>query len=198
MDLYINSSVIIPRPETEIMVETALAWLKEHPSVHWAADVGTGSGCISLALAKSINNLFFFSTDISWNALSVAKQNIYKYHLGNSIFLVQTYLLDAFNIRFDLICANLPYIPTKELISLKVAQHEPHLALNGGEDGLDFIRGLILKAPFLLQNNGLLLIEIESDQGEIVKKLAQQIFPHAQVRMLNDLSGLPRLLSVEI
>jgi release factor glutamine methyltransferase len=197
LDLYINSSVLIPRPETELMAEAAIAWLKEHPKNHCAADVGTGSGCISIAIAKSINNLFFISTDISRAALDVAKLNIHKYHLENSIYLVQTTLLDACKTRFNLICANLPYIPTKKLDSLKVSQHEPYFALDGGDEGLDYIHDLLIRAPSQLHKNGLLLIEINSDQGDRVEKLAQQNFPNANFQILKDLSGLPRLLFIE-
>lgn len=196
LDFIVNSSVLIPRPETELLVEKARFWLNVNPNSHSMADVGIGSGCISIALSKYIPDLHIFATDISWAALQIARENIKRYSLTN-IFLIQSNLLDGIQEKFDLICANLPYIPARTLETLSVNQYEPHQALNGGENGLFFINSFISAATDYLTSQSILLMEIECSQKETVLEIAKHHFPHSSIQIFEDLAHLPRLLMVQ-
>ena len=195
LDFIINPLVLIPRPETELLVEKALAWLCTNPSRRSMAEVGIGSGCISISLSTQIPDLQICATDISSAALHVARQNINQYSL-NKIFLVQSNLFDCIQKKFDLICANLPYIPSSTLETLSVSQHEPIRALDGGEDGLFFIKKFISAAPNYLADKSLLLMEIESSQKEAVLDIANKYFRKSSIQVIEDLAHLPRLLMV--
>ena len=195
-DFIVNPSVLIPRPETELLVEKALAWLYTNPSLRSMAEVGIGSGCISISLSTQIPNLQICATDVSLAALHVAQQNINQYSL-DKIFLVQSNLLDCIQKKFDLICANLPYIPFSTLETLTVSQHEPIRALDGGEDGLFFIKKFISTAPNYLAEKSLLLMEIESSQKEAVLDIANKYFHDSSIQVIEDLAKLPRLLMVQ-
>ena len=197
LDFVINANTLIPRPETELLVENALAWLHAHLSSRRAADVGTGSGCIAVALAAHVTDLHLLAADISLPALRIARYNARKQGVEDRVHCVQSNLLPPTGQRFDLICANLPYIPTHTLQSLNVHGKEPNLALNGGENGLQWISSLMLEAPSLILPTGLLLLEIEASQGPTVALLARQAFPGAEIDILPDLSGHDRLLTVQ-
>ena len=194
---FTDSSVLIPRPETELMVETALEWLRVNPNRHTTAEIGIGSGCVSVSLAYHVNDLCITATDISWLALINAKKNIANHNLANQIRLIQCDLLSSVYGKFDLICANLPYIPRKELRNMEVSRFEPQVALDGGEDGLFLIRKFLKNSPQWLKTDGILLLEIESYQEKSVLSLACSVFPQKSVRILHDLASLPRLLVVE-
>lgn len=196
LDFIVNPSVLIPRPETELLVEKALAWLCTNPSLRSMAEVGIGSGCISISLSTQIPNLQICATDVSLAALHVARQNINQYSL-DKIFLVKSNLLDCIQKKFDLICANLPYIPSSTLETLSVSQHEPIRALDGGEDGLFFIKKFISAAPNYLAEKSLLLMEIESSQKEAVLDIANKYFRNSLIQVIEDLAKLPRLLMVQ-
>ena len=197
LDFEVSPGVLIPRPETELLVEQALRWLEAHPGQRWAADVGTGSGCIAVALAAHRLDLQALATDLSPFVLPIAHRNITRHHLDRRIFLVQADLLAPVYRKFDLICANLPYVPSETARTLRVARWEPQLALNGGPDGLNVIRRLLHQAPERLASDGLMLLEIEASQGKQAVSLAQQAFPGAQARLLQDLAGLDRLVVIE-
>jgi release factor glutamine methyltransferase len=196
LDFIVNPSVLIPRPETELLVEKALAWLTDNPSRRSMAEVGIGSGCISISLTKHIPNLQICATDLSWKALQTAQQNITQYSF-KQIILFQANLLDCFQKKFDLICANLPYIPTSALETLPVNLYEPIHALNGGIDGLFFIKKFICESSNYLANKSLLLMEIESSQKDAVSAFASEYFRNSSIRIIDDLAHLPRLLMVQ-
>jgi len=193
----VTPEVLIPRPETELMVEKALAWLGKHHSRRLAADVGTGSGCIAVSLAHLIADLQVVAVDVSRPALYVARQNIYDHQVHDRVHLVQTNLLTALIGKFDLVCANLPYIPSPTLAKLEVGLHEPHQALDGGPEGTSYISALLGDALRWLAPGGLLLLEIEAGQGKSVPQLAERFFPGAEIQLFHDLSGNPRLVQVE-
>jgi release factor glutamine methyltransferase len=197
LDFLISPAVLIPRPETELLVDQALAWLQANPGRNQAADVGTGSGCIAVSLAVHHPDLRVTAIDLSTAALETARQNAARHGVQRQVRLVQADLLSASKGTFDLICANPPYIPRNELEKLKVYQREPGLALDGGPDGLTLIRRLLAEAPQRLAAGGLLLMEIEASLGEQVLALARQFFPGAQWQILPDLAGRERLLRVE-
>ncbi|MCX8024519.1 MAG: peptide chain release factor N(5)-glutamine methyltransferase, partial [Thermanaerothrix sp.] len=190
-------AVLIPRPENEVLVEYALRWLHENPSRRMAIDVGTGSGCIAISLAHHIPDLKVLALDRSRAALRVARENVIHHNLVNRVRLVQSDLLSPIGLITDLICANLPYIPSPRLPALKVAQFEPLEALDGGPEGLDFIRCLLEQAPSRLSTGGLLLVEIDASQADRLPSLARSFFPHARIEIHPDLAGLPRLLVIQ-
>jgi release factor glutamine methyltransferase len=203
LSLTINQNVLIPRPETEVLLEAALDWLQKHPQKRLGIDIGTGSGCIALALATHIPDLKMIATDVSGEALRVASQNIRSCQATDRIHLVQADLLSPFsathqnNSGFDLIVANLPYIPTRTLQTLNVKNNEPWGALDGGVDGLRDIRRVLGDAPAILAEGGYILLEIEASQGDLVKSLATQVFPGKDINIIKDLAGLDRVLVVE-
>lgn len=201
LDFTLTPAVLIPRPETELLVDTALAWLKAHPGPQRAADVGTGSGCIAVSLAYHAPDLTVMASDISWEALLVARQNAIRHAVLPRLRLAQIDLLAALAsgdaAPLDLICANLPYIPHTTLAGLPVSRWEPQTALDGGMDGLDFIRRLLVSAPSRLKHAGLAMLEIEAGQGRQAEALARQAFPHGRIRVLPDLAGHPRLLVID-
>jgi len=196
LDFYITPETLIPRPETELLVEQALSWSRTRSKRLRAADIGTGSGCIAISLALNASNVHVLGCDISLTALQVAKANANTHRVSGKVGFVQCDLLPPVKVQFDLICANLPYIPTETLRSLKVYQREPELALDGGEDGLKQIRRLLNEAETALAPGGLLLLEIEASSGAAVHSLGHESFPKADVQVLPDLTGRDRLVSI--
>lgn len=198
MNFKVTPAVLIPRPETELLVDEALAWLRANPGRRMAADVGTGSGCIAAALAAPIPDLRVLAVDRSGEALRIARENFQRHGLLDRVNLLQGDLLNSIRASFDLVCANLPYIPADALGSLPVSLHEPRQALDGGADGLEQIGRLLEDAHRWMQPGGLLLLEIEYRQGGSAQSLARQLFPSAAVEVKNDLAGLPRLLKIRL
>jgi release factor glutamine methyltransferase len=202
LDLEVTPDVLIPRPETELLVEKAIVWLQASPKRKTIADVGTGSGAIAIALAMHVPEAYIVATDISRAALEVAKRNIKKFNLENQIDLIQCDLLPPHfdplptELHFDLICANLPYIPTDTLHNLPIYGREPTLALDGGKDGLDLVRRLLKVAPEWLAPRGKMLLEIEAAQGNAALALAYDAFSEAAIHLHQDLAGQDRLLEI--
>lgn len=200
-EFIVTPDVLIPRPETELLVETALDWAHEAGSkIRSCIDIGTGCGCIAISLAFRLPDLALTATDVSTAALAIAHANAEKFNLLERIDFLEADLLDhpALNHRrFDLIVANLPYIPTWTLRQLEVYDHEPPLALDGGPDGLRLIRRLLETAPQHLAEGGALLLEIEASLGKSAHELAHLAFPQADVKVLPDLSGHDRLLMIQ-
>jgi release factor glutamine methyltransferase len=197
MDFHLTRDVLIPRPETELLVERAINWMRVHPDRRKAIDVGTGSGCIGITLAKNIPDLHIHLTDISSDALEIARENANNYGLLGRTEFTQTDLLEGITGAFDLICANLPYIPTPLLMTLPVAEREPLVALDGGPSGIVFIDRLLDQATHRLAPGGLIVMEIESSQGSAVKNLAEAQFPTSIIQVLKDLSGQDRCVEIE-
>jgi release factor glutamine methyltransferase len=197
LDFIVNPSVLIPRPETELLVEHALIWLRAAPEGRLALDVGTGSGCIAITLAVHLPDLHVVASDISQEALKTTRLNAARHGVSNRVQCVQSALIPITDRPFNLICANLPYVPHEKLKKLKVAQWEPRLALDGGPGGLNLIRDLLSNAPNSLARSGLLLMEIEASQGSAARSLAKAAFPQAEVTLLPDLAGHDRLVKVQ-
>lgn len=201
LEFIVTPSTLIPRPETELLVEHGLEWLRENPTRQFAADVGTGAGAIAIAMATHISYLRVLASDILLAALQVTTKNIYRHGLYTRVFAVQADLIPVTSRPFDLICANLPYIPTETLQNLDVYLREPETALDGGPDGLDLISRLLdelVKDPSKISSNGLLLIEIDATQGVSVQKLVSQILPKAKSQVFRDLTGRDRLVAIQI
>ncbi|HSQ38889.1 MAG TPA: peptide chain release factor N(5)-glutamine methyltransferase [Anaerolineales bacterium] len=208
LDFEITPDVLIPRPETELLVEQAILWLQSRPVTSQtslrAADVGTGSGCIAVSLASHISDLRVLATDLSLSALKVAHHNALRHRVADRVDFVQCNLLPPHpdplptESHFDIICANLPYIPTETLERLSIFGHEPALALNGGSDGLDPIRHLLKIAPEWLAPDGLILVEIEAGQGVAAVSLAYDSFDTATINLRRDLAGRERMVAIRL
>ncbi len=193
----LSPEVLIPRPETELLIEEALVFLRAHPDRRLAADVGTGCGGIAVTLAGEIDNLNIVATDIQLGALRIARDNAHDHHVLPRTWFVQADLLYPIGACFDLICANLPYIPSEELADLVVAQREPRSALDGGEDGLRIIDRLMTQIPDSLAPGGRALLEIGADQAGQARTIAINSILISKVDVLQDLSGRDRLLLVD-
>ncbi len=198
LEFILTPDVLIPRPETELLVEAALRWLRTHPECRRAADIGTGSGCIAVSLAVNVPDLYMIATDISRTAVNVARRNAEKFDVTGRMDFFCCDLLPEDMQPLDLVAANLPYIPSKTLRRLRVHGREPVLALDGGADGLDIIRRLLAGAPRHLAPGGLLLVEIEALQGAKVLSLACDAFAEAEIHLRQDLSGRDRLVEVQL
>ncbi len=198
LDFKVTPDTLIPRPETELLVEHALLWLGNNPDLYMVADIGTGCGCIAVSLAVNKPGICLLGCDISFAALRIAKSNARCHCLNQTISFIQCDLIPPVEVKFDLICANLPYIPSSRLPSLKVTDWEPVISLNGGTDGLDQIRGLLAALQGRISNNGAVLLEVDISNAAQAANLARQIYPQANVQVVQDLSGRDRLLSVYI
>jgi release factor glutamine methyltransferase len=199
LDFEVTPAVLIPRPETELLVETALE-LAGPTRPCLVVDVGTGSGCIAVTLAKHLPAGQFWATDISSQALQVARRNADRHGVTGRMTLVQTDLLQPVAGPFDLLVSNPPYISPAELqpetMQPEVYRYEPRLALDGGEAGLAIIQQLLSQARAKLKPGGSVLVEIGATQGQAVTQLAGRFFPQAGVQVKKDLAGLDRLLVI--
>jgi len=194
----VTPDVLIPRPETEELIDVAIRWSKRYPqTAPQLVDVGTGSGAIAVTLAVQLPQARITAVDVPLAALDVARHNASRHGAAQRIHFVQGSLLENLPGPFDAILANLPYIPTNTLQTLDVIRWEPSLALDGGPDGLQLVRTLIRQAATRLRPGGLLALEIQYDQGPIVAGLCQQTFPTASVTIQRDLSGLDRIAWME-
>jgi len=197
LTFMVSPAVLIPRPETELLVEKAIDWLLSNPDRRRAADVGIGSGAIATALLVNVRGLKMVASDISRAALEIARQNLAAHHVLNTVHLVHCDLLSAVSGPFDLVCANLPYIPHAKLAGLVVAQNEPWTALNGGPDGLQYIEQLTADATRWLAPGGMLMVEIEADHGEVAPAMMRSYFPTSRIELFTDLAGLPSLVTLQ-
>lgn len=196
LEFAVTPDVLIPRPETELLVEEALAWL-EHRSGVRAVDVGTGSGCVAVTLARHAPRLYLYAVDLSAAALGVACSNAQRHGVDERVGFLQGDLLRPLAAPLDLIVSNPPYVATTEWDALPPSvRREPRLALLAGSSGLDAIRRLLPQAAARLRAGGLLLVEIGERQGETVASLARPLFPRDDVAILRDLAGRERLLRV--
>lgn len=198
LDFSITPDVLIPRPETESLVEECIKWLEKRPSKRRMVDVGTGSGIIAITLANSFSDLAITAIDISEKALSVARNNAKKFHLEERVIFIHNNLLADHQVKYDLIAANLPYIPQGILKDLKVSKFEPELALNGGKDGLELIHKLLAQSRTNINPGGLIILEFQYDQAQSVEKTAEIYFPNAEISILNDLAGRPRISKIQL
>jgi len=214
LDFEVTPDVLIPRPETEHVVEVALARLGAAPDANLprpaekfqVADVGTGSGCIGIVLAHELPNARIFATDISALALDVARRNAARHGVGSRVNFAECNLLDALlqpspatrhqPVRFDLVVSNPPYIGRWEAAALprEVREHEPEAALFGGETGTEFYAPLITQAALLLKPSGILVLELGHNGSEHVSHCLNM--PEwTDITITRDLAGIPRVAS---
>ncbi len=201
--LKVDPRVLIPRPETEHLVEEALSILtnissKKIPTV---LELGTGSGAIAIALAREVEKISMVATDLSEEALRVAKENSKEAGVAPKIQFVRGDLLHPFCRReiFDLILSNPPYLSVADLRGLarEVKDHEPMIAIDGGEDGLDFYRKLIDQVPSYLKREGWLLLEVGSSQAGHVSEMIEAEGFFQKPQRVKDLSGIERVVKAQ-
>lgn len=193
LDFKVNESVLIPRPETEILTEYVIKSDINHNKI---LEIGTGSGAIAISIAKYKKDCFIVATDLSFNALMLARENAIINEVDEQILFVQTDLFDAISMdyKFNWIVSNPPYIPTDDIKKLsKEVTYEPIIALDGGDDGLDIIREIIFNAYKFLAANGKLAIEIGYRQSEAVLNIAKETGKYFDYLFINDYSGIPRV-----
>ncbi|MFC2070048.1 peptide chain release factor N(5)-glutamine methyltransferase [Chloroflexota bacterium] len=197
LELFVNSSVLIPRPESELLVDKALELVRNrHLSI--IADIGTGCGAIAVSLAYNLPQTRIYATDISSSALEVALSNCKKHGVEDRVTLLEGDLLDPLPEPVDLIIANLPYVREPELCKVNTLGFEPSLALNGGSDGLDKIHRLCVRAGEKLRTGGCLLLEIGQGQGEAVTAFLHNLYPFAGIELIPDLGGMDRVVSISL
>jgi release factor glutamine methyltransferase len=194
LDFEVNTDVLIPRPETEILVEEALAWARAHENCRRIIDVGTGSGCIAVALALEVLSAEIVATDMSAAALAVARRNALRHNVHSRITFLQTDLLEDVEGTADLIVSNPPYIPDSDAEGLQpeVAMYEPASALFAGIDGLAMLRRIFINAAGHLADEGALIVEFGFGQDAEVRSLAAGMGWQV-TRVRNDLQGIPRV-----
>jgi release factor glutamine methyltransferase len=190
----VTPEVMVPRPETELLVDLALA--RKPASL---VDVGTGSGCIAIALATRLPDALVYAMEVSPTALAVARRNTERHGVARRVQLMAGDLLTPRPPLVDLVVSNPPYVASDDWASLppSVRDFEPRLALDGGRDGLFVIHRLLSEAPAVLASGGALLVEIGASQGQAVAELAETAFPGASIRVYPDLAGHDRVVEVQ-
>jgi len=195
LDFYINPSVLVPRPESEMLVEKAISLAQNHP-LSTIAEIGTGCGAIAISLALNLPQAKIYATDISAAALEVARFNCQKHGVLNRIYLLEGDMLAPLPEPVDFIVANLPYVEELELPQMD--SFEPQLALNGGPDGLEKIRRLCRQVSDKLRPEGCLLLEIGQGQARAVTAFLHSLFTFARIEVAPDLSGIGRVVSLSL
>ena len=191
LDFYVDPHVLIPRPESELLVEKTLALAQTHPAAS-IAEIGTGSGAIAISLALNLPKAKIYATDISESALKVALSNCRRHGVADRVQLLQGDMLAPLPEAVDIIVANLPYVSQAELSRL--SDFEPQLALDGGADGLAQIEKLCRQVSNRLRRRGFLLLEIGQGQEKAVTALLRRLFPSAGIEIFPDLSGIARVV----
>lgn len=195
LDFYVDENVLIPRADTEITVEEVIVYCKNMKKGNIRIlDLCTGSGVVAISIGKYIKNCEIVAVDISKNALEIAKNNETKNGVQNITWILSN-LFDKVEGKFDIIVSNPPYIKKEVIVTLeKEVQREPIIALDGGEDGLDFYREIIKKAPNYLKEEGAIFLEIGYDQKEDVLDIINETKRYKEVISKKDLSGNDRMI----
>ena len=199
LDFLVSPATLIPRPETEVLVENAIEIIQsKFHSRCLIADIGTGCGAIAIALSLNLPGTTVYATDISSAALEIAEANCRHHSLNNDVRLLHGNLVEPLPEPVNIIVANLPYIPDSVLsgLSPEITKYEPELALSGGPDGLACIKEFIPHASKKLLNGGGIMLEVGYDQGQAVCELAKKYFPDSRINVIPDLSGLDRVVSI--
>lgn len=201
LDLEVSADCMIPRPETELLVQRAVEFLRTRPGRQLVCDLCTGCGCIAVAIAKNFGDCEIVATDISAAALNVATGNAARYEVADRIRLLQGDLFEPLVPyldveRFDLIVCNPPYVSAGEyeMLDRNVKSYEPKLALFGGEDGLDTYRRITERVEQFLKSDGVLMLEVGYSQGPVVKDLLEQTGTFKQVEIEKDYNKIDRLV----
>lgn len=199
--LKVSPEVLIPRPETELLIDIVGETVRGDDGGIWV-DLGTGSGAIAIGLASILTKAEIYAIDYSQTALAIAKENIIKTGFADRIILKQGSWwtpLEKWKGQIRGMLSNPPYIPSAEILDLQieVREHEPRLALDGGEDGLTALRYLVATAPDYLRSGGLWLVEMRAGQGEKVVQMLENQGNYRQIQIINDLAGFDRFVLAE-
>jgi release factor glutamine methyltransferase len=189
----VNRHVLIPRPETELLVDQSISLCRKY---HYSkvADIGTGCGAIAVSLAKNLPDIKIYATDISSSALKVAKQNCVKHNVKDRVTLLKGDMLKPLPEPVDLIIANLPYVIENDIPEKGLLSYEPRKALDGGKEGLDKISELCRQSSGKLNKGGSILLEVGQGQAAFVKLMIMDNFLSGSVEVLNDLAGIERVV----
>ncbi len=207
LEFEVNRDVLIPRPDTETLVENVLQLTRHQAGLEAprVLDLCTGSGCIAIAIAQHRKTATVVATDLSEAAVNVARANVARLGLGERVIVEQGDLFEPLSKLvdprpFDLIVSNPPYIPTGQIESLdrSVRDYEPLAALDGGLDGLALHRRILTEAPSRLNPRGLVFLEIAFDQGELSMQVAQTFDAFDDARLLKDYGGRDRVLTLRL
>ncbi len=200
-ELVVSPAVLIPRPETELIIDIAIERTSSTSKLGVWFDLGTGSGAIAIALAKALPNAFIYATDCSLEALEIARANAIRLGVQSRITFEQGNWMSGASFEHcrnsvAVIISNPPYIPSKQVLELQpeVANYEPHLALDGGLDGLDSIRQLVDTGAVNLEEGGMLLMEMMIGQGEAVVDLLVKKGCYRYIQVIEDLAGIDRFV----
>lgn len=205
LDFYVDENVLIPQPDTEILVEEVIKYVNENTDKFATSspikilDLCTGSGAIAISLAKYIENAEITATDISNKAIQIAKLNAEKNLVHKKITFIESDMFENINEnQFDIIVSNPPYIETTVINTLdKEVQKEPHIALDGGDDGLKFYRLIIKNAKDYLTSNGKIFFEIGYNQKEAIFNLIEEFKIFKNPVCIKDLSGNDRIIEIQ-
>ena len=202
LEIKVNRDCLIPRPETELLAERAIEFLRERAGRQYVCDLCTGSGCVAIAIAKGVKDVGVIATDICDAALSVAGENVEHHELGETIKLLCGDLFSPIiegldETRFDLIVSNPPYVSTREYETLdkNVREYEPKKALHAGEEGLDVYRRVIEGAGEHLKDDGALMLEIGYAQGEAIKGLLEKAGCFSKIIIEKDFQKNDRVIT---
>lgn len=200
-ELFVDGRVLVPRPETEVLVEEALKIGRSFGQRHITiADIGTGSGAIAVALALNLPSASIYAIDISPGSLEVARLNINRYGMEDRITLLQGDLLGPLPQPVDMIVGNLPYIPEAQVPSLQVeiSEYEPRLALEGGCEGTELIERLLGQVRSHINENGVILLEFGIHQENVILNIVKKYLPGSEVSFKDDLAGIKRIINILI
>jgi release factor glutamine methyltransferase len=199
LEFSVDSRVLIPRPETELLVEHALRFKRKADGATSVADVGAGSGALAVVLALHLPAAVVYALDRSEAALAVVADNARRHGVAARVCCLQGDLLEPLPGPVDLVVANLPYVAAEEWESLQpeIRLYEPRAALDGGPQGLSLIRRLLATAGPYIRPNGALLLEIGAGQGAAVTAMARGHFPQAEIQLVQDYAGFDRLVIVD-
>ena len=209
LDITVDNRVLIPRPETELLVERVLSSARQvqrEGRTPRIVDIGTGSGAIAVVLAVNLPEALIYATDVSDEALAVASQNVWRYGVGEQVQLLPGSLLEPVPESVDIVVANLPYVATEDLAGLppQVRDYEPMVALDGGPDGLALIEAAICtlaadeKVRAKLLPNCRIYLEIGAGQGPRLRSLVEKCLPQARLDLLLDYAGLDRVAVIAL
>jgi release factor glutamine methyltransferase len=203
LEFRLTPDVFIPRPETEILVETAIKYVARHKTQDTSieiADLGTGSGCIAVSLAKFLSHVKLAAADISSKALEMAYHNAILNKVANKIRFIQSDLFTDYRLPitdYDIILSNPPYIPSREIDNLQSEiSYEPRIAVDGGKDGLDFYRRIINESVSYLnlKLGGLLIMEMGFNQKEAIENILQKSGNYKMIEVVGDYNNIERVM----
>ena len=199
LNFFVDNRVLIPRPETELVVEKALEYASKKGRLV-IADIGTGSGAIAVSIAVNLPSSYIYAIDSSAGAIEVGIINARRHHVTSNILFVKGDFAESIPEPVSLLVANLPYIPESQigLLPREVARYEPYQALNGGHDGLALYRRLLIKMSDILLPGGCAVLEIGWNQARGMRQLIQEHLPTATAEYFTDLNGITRVIRINL